>query len=43
MVVHIHAPAAKGDAFHFKPEPLLESVLARYADGSSRAEHTVPR
>ena len=43
MPVHIHAPAAKGDAFHFKAEPLLEPVLAWYADGSSRAEHTVPR
>ena len=43
MPVHIHAPAAKSDAFHFQPEPLLEPVLARYADGSSRSEHAVPR
>jgi hypothetical protein len=43
MPIHIHAPAAKGDAFHLEPEPLLERVLARHADGSSGAEDAVPR
>jgi hypothetical protein len=43
MPIHIDATAAKGDALHFKPEPLLERVLPGDADSSSRAEHTVPR
>jgi hypothetical protein len=43
MPIHINAPAAKDDAFHFKPEPLLERILARHTDGASRAHHTVPR
>jgi hypothetical protein len=42
MPVHIDSAAAKGDAFHLQPEPLLEPVLARYADNASSAQHAVP-
>jgi len=43
MPVHVHARAAKLDALHFQPEPLLQRVLARYADSASSADHAVPR
>ena len=43
MPVHIHAPAAKCDALHLKPEPLFEPILTGYADSASSPEHAVPR
>jgi hypothetical protein len=43
MPVHIHAPTAKCDALHLKAEPLLQPILAGYADGASSPEHSVPR
>jgi hypothetical protein len=42
MTVQIHAPAAKGDTLHFQQKPLLEGVLARHADGATRADDTMP-
>ena len=42
MPVHIHAAAAKGDALHFKQQPLLERVLAGHADRASSAQHAMP-
>ncbi len=43
MQFQIHPPAPKRDAFHLKPQPLLERLLAGYADGSASADDTVPR
>jgi hypothetical protein len=43
MPVQVDAPAAKADALHFQPQPLLERVLARHANGPSSADHTMPR
>jgi hypothetical protein len=43
MPLHIDAPAAKRDSFHFKPKPLLEGIFARHADGAPCSDHTVPR
>jgi hypothetical protein len=43
MPVHVDAAAAKGNAFHRKPQPLFECVLAPHANSSAGAQHAVPR
>jgi hypothetical protein len=43
MTFQIHAAAAKGDALHFQQKPLLEGMLARYANRAASAHHAVPR
>jgi hypothetical protein len=43
VTLQIHAPPPKGDTFHFEPQPLLERMLARDADGSPGADDAMPR
>ncbi len=43
MAFHADTPALERHALHFEPQPLFESVLTRYANRATRADHPVPR
>jgi hypothetical protein len=42
METRLNAPAAKGDAFVLKPQPLLHCGRAAQFDVAARAHHAVP-
>ena len=40
--VHVHALAAKADAFHFETQALFEGRFATEPDSAARSQHALP-